>query len=152
VRELGAETIVDYTRERPDAVLSGYDGAFDLIGGDALEQAFAIVRPGATVVSVAGMPEPLTASKDLQRGLGLRALFWAASFSIRRRASKRGVHYRFLFMHPSGDDLAKLARMIDDGALKVIVDSVYPFKDIGEAMSRLEAGHAKGKIVVSMPG
>ncbi len=61
VRELGAETVIDYTRQRPETVLSGLDGAFDLIGGEALEQAFAIVRPGATVVSVAGMPELLFA-------------------------------------------------------------------------------------------
>lgn len=150
VRQLGAGTVVDYTRERPDAVLSGFDGAFDLIGGEALEQAFAIVRPGATVVSVAGMPEPQTASKDLGRGLGLQALFWAASFSIRRSARKHGVRYRYLFMHPSGEDLSELARLIDAGELKVIMDSVHPFARIAEAMTRLEAGHAKGKIVVEM--
>ena len=63
VRQLGADMVIDYTQERPASVLSGFDGAFDLIGGDTLKQAIAIVRPGATVVSVAGMPEP-TASKD----------------------------------------------------------------------------------------
>lgn len=150
VRQLGAETVVDYTRERADAVLFGLDGAFDLIGGKSLEQAFAIVRPGATVVSVAGMPEPQTASKDLRRGLGLQALFWVASFSLRRLAAKHGVRYRYLFMHPSGEDLSELARLIDDGVLRVIVDSVYPFERIAEAMAQLEAGHAKGKIAVTM--
>lgn len=152
VRQLGADTVVDYTGERADAVLSGLDCAFDLVGGASLEQALALVRPGATVVSIAGMPEPQTASKDLQRGFGLQALFWAASFALRRRAAKHGVRYRYLFMHPSGDDLAELARLIDAGVLKVIVDSVYPFDRIAEAMARLEAGHAKGKIVVTMAG
>jgi alcohol dehydrogenase len=151
VRQLGADTVVDYTRESPETVLSGFDGAFDLVGGHALKQAFAIVRPGATVLSVAGMPEPQTASKDLGRGLGLQALFWMASFPLRLRARQHGVHYRYLFMHPSGEDLSKLARLVDAGALKVIVDSVYPFERIAEAMSKLEAGHAKGKIVVTMP-
>ncbi len=151
VRQLGADTVVDYTKESPDKVLSGFDGAFDLVGGHALEQAFAIVRPGATVVSVAGMPEPQTASKDLGRGMGLQALFWAASFPLRRRARQHGVRYRYLFMHPSGEDLSELGSLVDAGALKVIVDSVYPFERIAEAMSRLEAGHAKGKIVVTMP-
>jgi NADPH:quinone reductase-like Zn-dependent oxidoreductase len=47
VRQLGADMVVDYTQERPASVLSGFDGAFDLIGGDTLEQTFAIVRPGA---------------------------------------------------------------------------------------------------------
>jgi NADPH:quinone reductase-like Zn-dependent oxidoreductase len=58
VRQLGADLVVDYTQERPASLLSGFGGAFDLIGGDTLEQTFAIVRPGATVVSVGGMAEP----------------------------------------------------------------------------------------------
>lgn len=151
VRQLGADMIIDYTQQQPEPILSGFDSAFDLIGGDALEQAFAIVRPGATVVSVAGMPEPQTASKDLGRGLGLQALFWVASFSLRRRARQHGVRYRYLFMHPSGEDLSELARLVDAGAIKVIVDSVYPFGHIADAMDKLESGRAKGKIVVTMP-
>ena len=151
VKQLGADTVVDYTTQSPETMLSGFDGALDLIGGTALEQALAIVRPGATVVSVAGMPEPQTASKDLGRGLGLQALFWAASFSLRKHARKHGVRYRYLFMHPSGEDLSKLAHLVDAGTLKVTIDSVYPFERIADAMFKLEAGHAKGKIVVTMP-
>jgi alcohol dehydrogenase len=54
-------------------------------------------------------------------------------------------------MHPSGQDLAELAALADAGALKVVVDSVYPFECIGEAIAKLEEGRAKGKIVVTMP-
>jgi len=151
VRQLGADIVIDYTKERPASVLSGFDCAFDLIGGETLEQAFAIVRPGATVVSVAGRPEPQTASKDMGRGLGLQALFWIASFSLRRRARQRGVRYRYLFMHPSGEDLSELARLVEAGAVNVIFDSVYPFECIADAMAKLESGHAKGKVVVTMP-
>ena len=151
VRQLGADMVIDYTQQQPEMILSGFDGAFDLIGGDTLEQAFAIVRPGATVGSVAGMPEPQTASKDLGRGLGLQALFWVASFSLRRRARQHGARYRYLFMHPSGEDLSELARLVDAGAIAVIVDGVYPFGHIADAMAKLESGRAKGKIVVTMP-
>lgn len=151
VRELGADTIIDYTQRQPAEVLSGYDGVFDLMGGDTLLQSFSIVRPGATVVSVAGLPEPQTASKDLGRGLGLQALFWLASFSLRRRARKHQALYRFLFMHPSGQDLSELARLVDAGVIKVIVDSVYPLERIADAMAKLESGRAKGKIVITMP-
>jgi len=125
--------------------------AFDLIGGDTLEQTFAIVRHGATVVSVGGMAEPQTALKDVGRGLGWQALFWVASFSLRRRARRSGARYRFLYMHPSGEDLSELARLVDAGAVRVILDSVYPFERIADAMARLESGRAKGKIVVTMP-
>jgi alcohol dehydrogenase len=97
------------------------------------------------------MPEPQTASKDLGRGLGLQTLFWLASFSLRRRARQHGARYRYLFMHPSGEDLSELARLVDTAAVKVIVDSVYPFGHIADAMAKLESGRAKGKIIVTMP-
>jgi alcohol dehydrogenase len=151
VRQLGADTVIDYTQQRLASELSGYDGVFDLIGGETLQQAFAIVRPGAAIVSVGGIPEPQTASKDLGRGLGLQALFWAASFSIRRRARRHGAHYRFFIMHPSGEDLSELAGLVEAGAVRVVLDSIYPFERIAEAMAKLETGRAKGKIVVTMP-
>src|SRR5207245_5404324 len=64
-RRLGADTVVDYTRQRFEQVLRDYDGALDLVGADTLSRSFAVVKRGATVVSIAGMPEPETASKDL---------------------------------------------------------------------------------------
>lgn len=105
VRRLGAEVVVDYTTQRFTEVLSGYDGAFDLMGGETLTDAFAVVKKGGLVVSVAGMPEPETARRDLGRGAGLAAMFWLASYGLRRQAAARGVRYRYLFMHPSGRDL-----------------------------------------------
>jgi Zinc-binding dehydrogenase len=127
VRQFGADTVIDYMRERLASALAGYDGVLDLIGGETLDQAFGVVRPGSPVVCVGGgMPEPQTASKDLGRGIDLQALFWVASLSLRRRARRHGVHYRFFIMHPSGEDLSELARLVDAGAIKVVLDSVYP--------------------------
>lgn len=59
--------------------------------------------------------------------------------------------YRFLFMHPSGAELAELARLVDAGTLRPVVDRVFPFAEIADAMAYLEAGHAKGKVVVRLP-
>ena len=150
VRQLGADIVVDYTQERLAPALSGFDGVFDLVGGDTLKQAFEVVRPGAAIVSVGGLPEPQTASKDLKRGLGLQALFWVASMSLRRLARRRGVRYRFFIMHPSGEDLSEIARLVEASAVKVVLDSVHPFERIADAMAKLETGRAKGKIVVTM--
>jgi NADPH:quinone reductase-like Zn-dependent oxidoreductase len=151
VRQLGADMSSTTRNSDPHRFSRDSTVAFDLIGGDTLEQTFAIVRPAATVVSVGGMAEPQTASKDMGRGFGWQALFWVASFSLRRRARQRGARYRFLYMHPSGEDLSELGRLVDAGAVKVILDSVYPFERSDEAMAKLESGRAKGKIVVTMP-
>lgn len=150
VRRLGADVVVDYTRERFEEHLSDYDCAFDLLGGDTLVHLFAVLKRGGKVVSIAGLPEPLTARKDLGRGIGLAALFWLASLPTRLRAARRAVSYRYLFMHPSGSDLAQLAALIDDGQLEVVVDRVFPFEEASQAMAYLESGRAKGKVVLAM--
>jgi alcohol dehydrogenase len=150
VRRLGADVVIDYSSERFEDHLSGYDCAFDLLGGDTLNRLFAVLKPGARVVSIAGVPEPVTARKDLGRGHGLAALFWVISLTTRRRAARHGVHYRYLFMHPSGTDLATLASLIDAGQLEVVVDRVFPFDEAPAAMAYLEAGHAKGKVVLAL--
>jgi alcohol dehydrogenase len=150
VRSLGAETVIDYKTQKFTDVLHDYDGAFDLIGGKDLAGIFTILKPGAKVVTVVGVPEPLTARKDLGRGPMIAALLWLASAKIRRQARVRAVGYRFLFAHPSGSDLATLARLVDKGRLRVVTDRVFPFEQIADAFAYLEQGHAKGKVVVRM--
>jgi len=150
VRRLGADVVIDYTRQRFEDVLRDYDAAFDLLGGDDLARSFSVVKRGGTVVSIAGVPEPETARRDLGRGDALAALFWAISFGTRRTAARHGIRYRYLFMHPSGTDLEAIAVLIDAKKLEVVIDKVFPFAEAKEALAYLEAGRAKGKVVVSM--
>jgi alcohol dehydrogenase len=150
VRKLGADHVIDYKKERAQDVLQGYDYAFDLIGGDELTGAFRVVKPGSTVVSIAGVPESSTAREDLGRGQPLQALFWLASAKIRREARKRRIRYRYLFMHPSGADLEFLGKLVQRADLNVVVDRAYPLEEIAEAFAYLEQGRAKGKVIVEM--
>lgn len=152
VRRLGADIVVDYTRERFEDVLRDYDAVLDLTGGSDLARSFSAVRRGATVVSVAGIPEPETARRDLGRGGALAALFWLASFGIRHAAARHGARYRYLFMHPSGPDLEYIAGLIDAKAIEVVVDRVFPLAEAKAALAYLETGRAKGKVVVSLSG
>jgi alcohol dehydrogenase len=150
VRDLGADQVIDYTRERLADYAGRFDACFDLVGGESLEQAFATVKPGGMVLSIAGMPEPQTARKDLGRGTGLALLFWFASRRLRALAGRHRVRYRYLFMHPSGSELAELADWIERRELRVVVDRLFPFARIDEAFAYLETGRAKGKVVVTM--
>ena len=150
VRSLGCDEVIDYTSQSISSAGHGFDAGFDLVGGSTLTQMFGVMKSGATVLSVAALPEPQTAIKDLGGRRGLAALFWIISTGIRMQARRAGVSYRFLFMHPSGSELAQLAELIEQGRLKVIVDRIFPFADIAEALAYVESGRAKGKVVVSM--
>jgi NADPH:quinone reductase-like Zn-dependent oxidoreductase len=148
VERLGAQAVIDYTRERLDAVPQRFDAALDLVGGATLEQCFAAVKRGGRVVSVAGVPEPRTARLDLRRGFGLQALFWLASAKLRARARRHGVDYRYLFMRPDGAQLAGLAARVEAGTLPVTLDRTFAFEQIDAAFAYLEGGRAKGKVVL----
>jgi NADPH:quinone reductase-like Zn-dependent oxidoreductase len=150
VRSLGCDEVIDYTSQSISEAGRRFDAGFDLIGGKTLEQMFEIMKPGTKIVSIAGVPEPQTATKDLGGRRALAALFRVISYGIRSRARRSGVSYRYLFMHPSGTDLAQLAELIEPGKLKVIVDKTYPFANISEALAYVGSGRAKGKVVVAM--
>lgn len=150
VERLGADVVIDYTTQDFEDHVRDMDAVFDLLGGETLRRSFPVVKRGGKVVSIAGLPEPVTACKDLGRGLPLAILFWIASFRYRAEASKHGVTYRYLFMHPSGAELEELAQLIEAGALRPVIDRVFPFAEIDHAFAYLEAGHAKGKVVVTM--
>ena len=150
VRSLGCDEVIDYTTEDISKAEGRFDAGFDLIGGKTLEQMFEIMKPGTKIVSIAGVPEPQTAIKDLGGRRALAVVFWIISYGIRSRARRAGVSYRYLFMHASGTELAELAELIEQGKLKVIIDKIYPFAKISEALAYVESGRAKGKVVVMM--
>ena len=150
VERVGADVVLDYTAQRFEDHVRDMDGVFDLLGGETLEKSFGVVKPGGKVVSIAGMPEAETARKDLGRGVALTALFWIASYRLRAAARKHGVTYRYLFMHPSGAELSELGELVENGTLVPVIDRVFPFAEIRDAFAYLEAGHAKGKVVLSM--
>jgi alcohol dehydrogenase len=72
------------------------------------------------------------------------------SASTRRRARSLGVGYSFLFIRAHGGQLQEITRLIDAGAIRPVIDKVFPFDAANEAMAYVEAGRAKGKVVVKV--
>ena len=60
------------------------------------------------------------------------------------------VHYSFLFMKPDGKQLSEITALIEAGIIRPVVDKVFSFAETNEAMSYVEAGRAKGKVVVKV--
>jgi NADPH:quinone reductase-like Zn-dependent oxidoreductase len=150
VRSLGADVVVDYTKEDFSKVLSGYDLVLDSVGGANLEKSLTVLKPGGLAVSVVGPPDAGFA-KQVGAPFFLGPVMSGLSRRIRRQAKALGVRYQFFFMRADGSQLRKLGALYDSGKLRPVIDSTFPFDQTLEAMAYVEQGRTKaGKVVVSM--
>ncbi|MFF8271695.1 NADP-dependent oxidoreductase [Streptomyces sp. NPDC016562] len=150
VKELGADVVIDYRAEDFGELLDGYDVVLDTLGGKTLEKSLRVLKPGGKVISIAGPPDAGFA-RELGAHPILRQAMNALSFTTRRHAKRRGVSYSFLFMKASGAQLSELTRLVDAGAIRPVVDRVFPFGQTREAMEYAEKGRTKaGKVVIAM--
>jgi len=78
----------------------------------------------------------------------VRLVIWLLSAGVRRRARDRGVDYAFLFMKASGSQLREITRLIEAGAIRPVIDKVFPYPSTNEALAYVESGRAKGKVVI----
>ncbi|MCE5287992.1 MAG: NADP-dependent oxidoreductase [Nocardiaceae bacterium] len=149
VRDLGADVVIDYTKDDFSQVLSGYDFVLDSLGGANLEKSLTILKPGGLAVGVAGPPDTGFAKQlGLPSFMGLPMDF--LSRKVRGAAKKLGVRYEFFFMKASGAQLRELAALYDAGVLRPVLDRTFPFDQTVEAMAFVEQGKANGKIVITM--
>ncbi|MFD6062622.1 NADP-dependent oxidoreductase [Rhodococcus wratislaviensis] len=149
VQRLGADIVIDYKKENFAAILQDYDVVVDTLGGETLEKSLRVLKPGGKVTSVSGPPDREFA-KEAGLNWILQQVMCLLSFRIRRKAKRDKVTYSFLFMKSSGDQLRKLASIIDSGAIRPVVDQVFPFESTKEALAYVEQGRAKGKVVVKV--
>ncbi|WP_458779847.1 NADP-dependent oxidoreductase [Arthrobacter sp. D3-16] len=149
VRDLGADTVIDYRSQDFEQLLSGYDLVLDSLGGENLEKSLRILKPGGKAIGISGPPDPAFARNA---GLNpvLRLAISGLSSKIRRQARKLGVTYEFLFMRASGDQLRQISALVDDGVLRPTVGKVFSFDQTPEALQSLADGGIRGKAVVAL--
>lgn len=149
VRRLGADEVIDYKTQKFNEVLKDIDVVFDTLGGESLYQSFQIVRPGGFVVSISGDPDGQTA-KDMGLGFFKQIILSLVGLKVNLLAQKFSAHYRFIFMKPAGDQLEKIAKLIENETIKPVIDKIFTFQESQQAMDYLESGRASGKVVVSI--
>ncbi|OTY20916.1 NADPH:quinone reductase [Bacillus mycoides] len=149
VKSLGADEIINYKKEKFEDILKNYDAVFDTLGGTTLEKSFDIIKSEGNIVSVSGMPNARF-GKEFGSGFFKTLLFSSASKKLTALEKKHNAQYSFLFMKPSGDQLRIIAKYIESGQIKPIIDRIFPFEDTQKAMEYSESGRAKGKIIVKI--
>src|SRR5205814_199436 len=125
VKQLGADVVIDYRKDDFEKILHDYDVVLNSLGGATLNKSLRVLKLGGKLISISGPPDPNFA-KDMGAfwilGLGMRLL----SYQIRKKAKRHQVSYSFLFMRASGDQLRQISSLVDSGAIRPVVDRVFP--------------------------
>jgi NADPH:quinone reductase-like Zn-dependent oxidoreductase len=149
VKSLGADVVIDYKTQDFEQVLSDYDVVVNSQDRTTLEKSLRVLKTGGRLVSISGPPDP-EFGRDIGAPALVRLVMRLLSASIRRRARSRGVAYSFLFMKANGNELREISRLIEAGVIRPVLDRVFPFASTNEALAYVEAGRAKGKVVVKL--
>ncbi|MER9014791.1 NADP-dependent oxidoreductase [Mesorhizobium sp. M0898] len=149
VKSLGADVVVDYRKDDFEKVLSGYDVVLNSQDAKTLEKSLRVLKPGGKLISISGPPDAEFA-REKGLNLMLRLVLRFLSRGIRAKAKRRGVQFSFLFMWAQGDQLSKITALIEAGAIRPVVDRVFPFEATNDALAYVETGRAKGKVVIKV--
>jgi NADPH:quinone reductase len=130
VRDLGADVVIDYTRQDFRDVVKDVDVVLDTIGEEVLKHAFEVVRRGGVVVSL-----------PAQKGVGALG---------EQLAPQYGVSFSLPLVHPSGEQMAAMAPLFEAGQLKTHLEAAFPLNDVAQAHQLIEGGHVRGKLVLTI--
>lgn len=122
-RSLGADTVIDYKKEKFEDVVKDVDVVFDNVGGDTQERSFQVLKKGGFLVSTVAPP-----SAD--------------------KAKEFGVQAAMVNLAPNAERLNEASQMIESGKLKTRVGTVLPLSEVKKAHKLSKAGHTHGKIVL----
>lgn len=148
VKRLGADRVIDYKSQRFEDVVKDADFVFDTQGGDVLMRSINVAKRGGWVVSIGSIPTPRV-MKDW--GLAKWKQWLAATMNRKPMAlaKARGVKYDYHFMTPSGQQLAAIAKLLEDRKIVPVVDKVFRLDQAREAFAYAEAGRTVGKVIIT---
>jgi NADPH:quinone reductase-like Zn-dependent oxidoreductase len=149
VRSLGADIVVDYKKEDFENVLSDYDVVLHSLDKLTLERSLRVLKPGGRLISISGPPDPEFA-RDIGASWMLKVVMRFLSYRVRVKAKRHRVNYSFLFMRANGGQLAEITALIESGIIRPVMDRVFAFESTNEALAYVEAGRARGKVVVQV--
>jgi NADPH:quinone reductase-like Zn-dependent oxidoreductase len=149
VKSLGADIVIDYKNDDFESLLSGYDVVLNSQDGKTLDKSLNVLKPGGKLISISGPPDPEFA-EDIKASWLVKQVTRVLSFGVRRKAKLRELNFSFLFMKASGGQLREIALLVESGAIRPVIDKVFPFSSMNEAMAYVESGRAKGKVVIKV--
>jgi len=125
VRQLGADEVIDYRAQRFEEAARDIDVVLDTIGGETQDRSWNVLKKGGALVSLTQPPSQEEAE----------------------RRHVRGLHQ---VTEPNAQELAQIAELVDEGRVKVNVETVLPLSEARRAHELSQTGHQRGKIVLNI--
>jgi NADPH:quinone reductase-like Zn-dependent oxidoreductase len=137
VRSLGASRVIDYTRDDFADGTQRYDLIIDIGGNPSLARLRQALTPAGTAV--------ITGGEDGGHWTGMDRQFRALALSP-------FLHQRLTMVTPRqrSSDLDRLSSLIEAGTVTPSIGATYPLDEVPQAMRYLEAGHVRGKVVITL--
>ncbi|QCJ00850.1 NADP-dependent oxidoreductase [Agrobacterium larrymoorei] len=123
--DLGADTFIDYIRQSAETVTQKVDLVIDAVGGSKMERILDVIKTGGALYLV----NPL-------------------GFSGHEEAQRRGITVSTTQVRSNGAQLAKAGRLLDDGTIRVVIDSTFTMANAAAAHERASKGSMQGKVVL----
>jgi NADPH:quinone reductase-like Zn-dependent oxidoreductase len=127
LRDLGADEFIDYTKTNAEDVVREVDLVVDSIGGPATSRFLRTLKPGGALFPVFGLGATGT-----------------------EEAAKLGITMSTTQVRSSGAQLAEIAKLLDNGTVRVAIDSTFPLADASKAHERAAQGNTQGKLVLTV--
>ena len=137
VRSIGADRVIDYTKEDFGAGRDRYDVILDIAGNRPISHVRNALTPRGTLLIVGG--------EDAGNWLGMRRQLQAAALS-----PFIGQKLGFFIAKQRSDDLEELRKLLEAGAVRAVVDRTFPLEEVPQAITYLRGGHALGKVVITL--
>ena len=140
VKSLGADHVIDYTKDDFTKSAERYDAILDNVGNHSLSECRGVLTPNGRYVLIGG-------GNANEQGFlgGLGKALWAMVYS---KFVKQPMG--MMMADANGNDLAILADMMQSGKLKAVIDRTYKLSETPDAIRYVEQGHARGKVVVTV--
>ncbi|MGH8107650.1 MAG: NADP-dependent oxidoreductase [Arenimonas sp.] len=149
VKALGADKVLCYDQMDLTTIKNQYDAVYETIGGKATLQAFEQIKPGGVVISIAGPPD-IEMRNIFGKNPVIRFAMWMMARKVYAAAKTRNARYFRYMTESSGEQLAQITPLVEQGKIKPVIDRVFKFEDGIEAFEYLVAGRAKGKVIIKI--
>ena len=147
MKALGADKVLCYDKINVADIKNQYDAVFDTLGGEQTIQAFAQIKTGGVVISVAGPPD-IEMREKFGSNFITRFFMWMMARKVYAAANAKNARYYRYLTESNGEQLSHITTLVDQGKIKPVIDAVLPLEEAAQGLKLIESREVFGKVVI----